>query len=708
MKRTKWINGVALAAAAICTLLAALSRTANSDLFMALSAGRDVAEGRLAQPDDWSWRTQGRVWINQSWLTGYGLYEVWRVAGDSGLLATRAALVVAMACGLMAWLRGRGIQPAAAAVSAALVMLVCHDFTSLRGNLLTLTLTPWLLWMLLRLSRGGLGWAAAVGLLLLIWSQLHGGVMFGLLATGLWLAVDGAMRVLRKPASAADWGGWLLLGAALVGSVVGAILIGPFGAAVFSESLRMTGQTQWRTIREWQSLIPEPRAFVGQLARNFSETGSFLLFLLAAALLRWRVPERRGVPGAATPPGEGGLWIWFDRLLALGAVVMAISGWRFIPLAAVAMAAPIARHLETWWYRAAAGEAPAAPSRIAGIAVTLLAAVAAALCYPLLALGYCNRHPFYPAESFLERQIGAAQLPLKAAQFLAINGVTGNCFHPYAAETSLRWGAPRVRVGCGGRAQQIYTEEELLERRRIEDPRRREPADMAMRRTFFDAHRIDILLISAIDSPDLLLTYLDSGEWTPAHYDGEFCVLLRPGPGTKGVLGALRAESEQVVPPEGSASRSLTAPMAATSPTPSENRLLCTSAETRDGSAAVRAAAATTTGGPNVDECRCRISAALAQSADPFLYLLMQHIARRAGSGSFEPARWFEMESARLEKLPADSAMAANVLLSRRMLASRLARIESAARRTDRAAEWQRKADIAKQSLDRLAFWWQF
>ena len=40
----------------------------NGDLFVALAGGRDVVEGRLGQPDDWSFHTEGRVWHNQNWF----------------------------------------------------------------------------------------------------------------------------------------------------------------------------------------------------------------------------------------------------------------------------------------------------------------------------------------------------------------------------------------------------------------------------------------------------------------------------------------------------------------------------------------------------------------------------------------------------------------------------------------------------------------
>src|SRR5947208_2363550 len=60
-------------------LVAWSGRAPNSDFYMALGGGDDVVAGRLGKPDTWSYITAGRVWINQSWLTGWGLYHLWRI-----------------------------------------------------------------------------------------------------------------------------------------------------------------------------------------------------------------------------------------------------------------------------------------------------------------------------------------------------------------------------------------------------------------------------------------------------------------------------------------------------------------------------------------------------------------------------------------------------------------------------------------------------
>src|SRR5256885_378315 len=73
----------------LAALVAWSGRTPDSDFFMCLAGGQDVAEGRLGKPDTWSYLTDGRIWINQSWLTGWGLYRLWQIGGPNCAVAAR-------------------------------------------------------------------------------------------------------------------------------------------------------------------------------------------------------------------------------------------------------------------------------------------------------------------------------------------------------------------------------------------------------------------------------------------------------------------------------------------------------------------------------------------------------------------------------------------------------------------------------------------
>jgi hypothetical protein len=69
---------------AVCVLLLALvwaEPRPNDDLFIALAGGRDALAGHLGHPDDWSYTTEGRVWVNQNWASDVLFYLVHTASG---------------------------------------------------------------------------------------------------------------------------------------------------------------------------------------------------------------------------------------------------------------------------------------------------------------------------------------------------------------------------------------------------------------------------------------------------------------------------------------------------------------------------------------------------------------------------------------------------------------------------------------------------
>lgn len=281
------------------------TRAPNSDLFMALDGGRDVVDGKLNKPDDWSFVTKDRVWINQSWLSGWALFRIWRASGETGLLVTRGVLLALLAGGLVAWLRGRGTSWAAACTAAALVLVAARVFLTLRGNLVTVVAAPWLFWLLDRHRRGSIHWTWAIALLLAVWTHCHGGFVYGLGVLLLWLVflvpsgglvwaaliacvvaglalvtvaqivvwplrgdalyALGALLLWLLYAHFAKWerrsltaGRWAALVACFIAVTVLPILVGPFGVNTFKQSFTMAGRTEWRTIREWWPTVRIP------------------------------------------------------------------------------------------------------------------------------------------------------------------------------------------------------------------------------------------------------------------------------------------------------------------------------------------------------------------------------------------------------------------------------------------------------------------
>ena len=88
---SQWSTVAAGAVALAVALVVAVVPVPTGDLFVALAGGRDALAGRLGAPDDWSFATAGRPWVNQNWGSGVLFYGVHELAGEYGLVALKLA-----------------------------------------------------------------------------------------------------------------------------------------------------------------------------------------------------------------------------------------------------------------------------------------------------------------------------------------------------------------------------------------------------------------------------------------------------------------------------------------------------------------------------------------------------------------------------------------------------------------------------------------
>src|SRR5262249_14175035 len=74
-------------------------KTAGYDTYMALAGGRDVQTDfhSLTGPDTWSFMSEGRTWINQSWFAHLIFYQLFLHAGGLGLVILKWLLILGIA-----------------------------------------------------------------------------------------------------------------------------------------------------------------------------------------------------------------------------------------------------------------------------------------------------------------------------------------------------------------------------------------------------------------------------------------------------------------------------------------------------------------------------------------------------------------------------------------------------------------------------------
>ncbi len=318
---------------AVCgLLLAGLFPIGNPDTYGHLAAGRQIAElGRVPDTDSFSFfRETPQRWRNYEWLTGLLFWGAYGAFGPNGLLGLKLLLLGALSALLLgrAW-RERGEL---GAIGCGLLLLFAIPSVRFR-----LTVRPHLFGMVFgalfllglpavasgdrgeRAARLARRWTVALALGQLVWVNLHGSNLLGLVLTTIYLAAFARDPVARKR----------LLG--LLGLQAVACCVSPFGPAILADTIaHLADPTYRQVVDEWVSWKAAHHPF-WYLAAPLGQTA---LLALALPILRRR--------------GPGG---WASLAVAALLALMAFRSIRFVgefmlltaPLLAEAAAEPLAR-----------------------------------------------------------------------------------------------------------------------------------------------------------------------------------------------------------------------------------------------------------------------------------------------------------------------------------------------------------------------------
>lgn len=313
---------------------------ADPDAFLHLAAGRWIAaHGRIPATDPFTSASQGHPWIDHEWLPQVVMHVLYQLAGYRALVLLFTATILA-ACG-MAYrsLRRRGVHEVIAAAVVAWAAILSSPLWGVRIQMLTFALAAAYLAALLDYTEGRRRRLWLFIPLSLLWANVHGGFIVGLLLIGLFAAgtLGQALWLLlrRHAAPAQTPDACTLLGRVAHLGAVGAActaasLVNPNGLALLLYPLTHYGGTanpSMKYIAEWQS-------------PNFHEP-LFLVFAAALAALAI-VP-----PAHPTTPNEGRLSAsWPLNLSLVVFTMMALQSARHLPLFALAFAAVMGPRLD--------------------------------------------------------------------------------------------------------------------------------------------------------------------------------------------------------------------------------------------------------------------------------------------------------------------------------------------------------------------------
>ncbi len=318
-----------------------IANLSSVDLAYHLRAGTEFLDGAgIPAHDTFTFTAAGEPWLDQQWGAQVILATVFRLAGWTGLVVLRAALVGVLFGLVFAACRLRGADLRRAAWLTLAAFVVSAVALALRPQLFGMVLLA----LTLVVVAGRRRWPRAIWLvapIVAIWANVHGSFFLGPAVIGLaWLEDVHD----RQP------GARRTLAAAVVAAL--AALVNPFGPAVWGYALGLsTNSFVTARITEWQPT--SLRTVPGML---------FFGSALAVVVLLARRASAVSWPTLA----------WLGVFFAIGAY--AIRGVAWWPLgAAVAVAALVARPEPAGPVRVARGMQRA---NAAIVAVLVLACVA--------------------------------------------------------------------------------------------------------------------------------------------------------------------------------------------------------------------------------------------------------------------------------------------------------------------------------------------
>ncbi|MFC1834929.1 hypothetical protein ACFL2Q_09365 [Thermodesulfobacteriota bacterium] len=163
----------------ISVLVACGTPLGNEDLYVGFCSGRDTLAGKLGEPNDWAFTTEGKVWVDQSWLSHLIYYVTFLALGEAGPVLTKVFLLLACLATLFFRCRALSIPLNHTLIALTAGTLALAPFLGIRAQNFGMLYFVLLGSMLtLPHSWGRLRQVGAL-VVLAVWSNSHGSFMFG-------------------------------------------------------------------------------------------------------------------------------------------------------------------------------------------------------------------------------------------------------------------------------------------------------------------------------------------------------------------------------------------------------------------------------------------------------------------------------------------------------------------------------------------------
>ncbi len=217
----------------------------DGDTYSHIATGEWILRhGAVPGTDPFSHTFLGAPWVAHEWLSELAMAVAFRLGGWSGVLILYGG-AAALAAGLLARHLARWLDPLPAAIALLLAASCIAPSLLARPHILALPILEfWTAGLLIARERGRVPWLILP--LMLVWANLHGSFMFGLVLACPF-ALEATLAAGKKWRRAASHWALFLAGALTLASVT------PQGWHGLAFPVQLLGMKQLGSIGEWRA-----------------------------------------------------------------------------------------------------------------------------------------------------------------------------------------------------------------------------------------------------------------------------------------------------------------------------------------------------------------------------------------------------------------------------------------------------------------------
>lgn len=474
----RFVPRIILFLALVLAIVIALGmRFLNEDLFVALCAGRDVVQGKLAQPDTWAFTTDGKVWVNQGWLSHLFLYFSYEALHDLGPVVWKTVLLMLCVGILCIRCRRLGASTEVSLVAVTIGTLSVAPFLQIRAE--NFGVVYFLVVATLVTAPGSWGRLRQAGtaLMMMLWVNSHGSFVLGLALIGIKLALElvraaavARGRVVTEP-KAVVWREPLTWFITLASCLVLAAFVNPYGTTnLFMPHRQLSAgsvtaiSADWVPLLDWRTLS-EKALFHPLDVRPFLAAVLLILVLGGAALgtARTRARYRASLTEFR---GRIGWDVEMEVLIPLLVVPLSFPFRRIILFAGVSLV-PLLAVLGALLVRALRSAGPD-ESDVRAMNNWTHGKIIVAVCWLLVPAWIFFRTtlpPYLPGNPTRAERPLIAQLmsfdsyTTDAIQFMKRNAIEGRLFTSWVISDFLLFHLPGIQVFMDCRDQSAYSDD---------------------------------------------------------------------------------------------------------------------------------------------------------------------------------------------------------------------------------------------------------